>query len=110
MINAIDKYDINIYVIDNVLHLLAYELSKTSTGFYTCDYEKEIALLIPMDNQHHEEIAYLLDSEEWNDGEHDWEEYDEWETTDYLKEGNTPFLIKTWVRSLPEYIPRKANQ
>ena len=106
----IDQYDINIYVSDNVLHLLAYELSVTNDGSYICDYEEETALLIPMDKQHHEEIAYLLDSEEWNDGEHDWEEYDEWNTTDYLKVGNTPAIIRTWVESLPEYTPRKANQ
>lgn len=94
-------YDINVYVDgDEILNLSAYELLIQGEGF-TTNTEKYHTLKIPMTRQYHEEIAYLLDNEDWV-GE-DWEDHDWWHTTEYLTEGDTPVMLKEWVESLPNY-------
>ena len=105
--NQIDLYDINIWCnTEGVLNLTAVELKEDGDN-YQSNHAKTITLPIPMDEKHHDVIAYLLDSEEWED--RDWIDHDYWNTTNYLLEGDTPFMIKTWVRSLPYYTPEKVG-
>jgi hypothetical protein len=106
--NQIDLYDINIWCGgEGFLTITAYQLQEDKEGKYATDTSKYLFLNVPMDEKHHEVIAYLLDSEEWE--EQDWEDHDYWNTTNYLLEGETPFMIKVWVRSLPYYTPKKVE-
>jgi len=106
--DVIDVYDINIYCSNNILHLTAYKLVRLGYDGNTLRSEmnESVTLRLPMDEAHFEEVAYLLDSEDWFFDVEEWDEYDFWDTTDYLKVGNTPELIKNWVESLPPYTPR----
>lgn len=109
MKDTIDLYDINIYCAgDGIVSLSAYELKEDAKGTYSTNTSKCITLNIPMDEMHWNEVAYLLDSEEWED--QDWEDYDYWNTTNYLLEGEAPFMIAVWVRSLPFYTPEKVEE
>lgn len=107
-INQIDLYDINIYCSgEGYLSVIAVELKEDGDN-YQSNHSKTITLNIPMDEEHYDIIAYLLDTEEWQD--RDWTDYDFWDTTNWLLEGDTPFMIKTWVRSLPYYTPEKVGE
>jgi hypothetical protein len=109
--NQIDLYDINIwYSGDDTLSITAYELAEDSEGTYRTNTTKYNTLSIPMDESHREVVAYLLDNEDWE--QMDWEvleDYDKWDTTNYLLEGEPPFMIRVWVRSLPYYTPEKVG-
>lgn len=106
--NQIDLYDINVWCSqEGVLSVSAYELKEDGDNYQTNSY-KYTTLNIPMDEEHKDIVSYLLDREDWQ-GEN-WIDYDFWDTTNWLLEGDTPFLIKTWVRSLPLYTPEKVGE
>jgi|LakMenEpi03Aug12_release.lakeMendotaPanAssembly.Ray.scaffolds.fasta_scaffold1143150_1 hypothetical protein len=109
--NDIDLYDINVwYSGDDTLSITAYELADDSEGTYRTNTTKYNTLSIPMDESHKEVIAYLLDNYDWE--EMDWEvleDYDKWDTTNWLLEEESPFMLKVWARSLPYYTPEKVG-
>lgn len=96
-------YDYNIYVLDGVLSLSAYQLEIAPNGHTQIRTDNFKTLDIPMIESNKDEIAYLLDSEEWEDDAYGWDEYDAWRGCDYLTEGDTPAMIAEWVNRLPEY-------
>jgi len=109
MKDTIDLYDINIYCAgDGILSLSAYRLQEDAKGTYATDTSNYLTLAIPMDEKHHDVVAYLLDTEDWE--EEDWEDHDYWNTTNYLLEGEAPFMVAVWVRSLPFYTPKKVEE
>lgn len=108
-------HDVNVYVIDGVLNLIAYKLiysdamdgKVVSVGTSVSD---EVArLTISMHTQIDQEISalrYLLDSEEYNEKDLNfWEEYDSWASTPWLAEGDTPDMVKQFSGSLKAYTP-----
>jgi 2-polyprenyl-6-methoxyphenol hydroxylase-like FAD-dependent oxidoreductase len=99
----IDLYDVNVYCDGDVLFVTAYELKQDKSGAYATNTDRYATLPIPMVDENHQLIAYLLDNEEWQ--EQEWEDYDFWHTVDYLIEGNIPPRIAEFVTSLPFYAP-----
>jgi hypothetical protein len=97
------EYDFNIYVIDGVLSLSAYQLEIASNGQRQLRTDNYITKYYPMTEENYEEITYLLDSEDWIDELSNWEEYDAWGYNEHLTEGEVPASITEWVNSLPEY-------
>jgi hypothetical protein len=97
-------YDINVSCIKKgVLILRAVEnLEYLAQNGHIHPTFRSTSLEIPMDADHHDEVAYLLDCEYWDEEYklEDWINYDERHTTDWLKEGDTPTRIKEWVEIL----------
>ena len=103
-------YDINVSCIEKgVLILLAAENREHYGEIYPTF--RSTSIEIPMDAEHHDEVAYLLNCEYWDEEYklEDWIDHDEWHTTDWLYEGDTPIMIKEWVDSLPTYINERAE-
>lgn len=110
--DILDKYDFNVYIVDGEIGLYAYRQkyqthSSTETGvlrYVECDTSSYTSVKLPMTIQYHEEIAYLLDNEEWLDEDlANWEEYDNWVGAEYLTEGEIPAIIKSYLEHLPNY-------
>jgi len=100
----LDQYDINIFVDEDnqQLNLTAYELMYQN-GELCCNTDTYTTLRIPMTIQYFDEIAYLLDNENWLDNIDELAGYDEWNTSDYLKVGTTPKMIAEWADGLLPY-------
>ncbi len=96
-------YDYNVYVLDGVLSLTAYQLEIASNGQIQMRTDNYISEHYPMTPENHDAVAYLLDNEEWADDIAGWDEHDDWHGIDYLTQGNTPAMITEWVNNLPEY-------
>ena len=96
------EYDYNVYVSEDVLSLCAYEQELSATGQLQTRTDKYKTLKIELTEANHEEIAYLLNTEDWQD-DNEWNEYDSWHDLNYLIEGDTPEVIKNWLDKLPEY-------
>ncbi len=97
------EYDYNIYVIDGVLSLSAYQLEIASNGQKQLRTDNYVSEHYPMTKENHEIVSYLLDSEEWDNDIADWDELDMWRDGGYLTEGDAPVMIAEWVNKLPEY-------
>lgn len=106
---AISKvYDINVWVEDDELKMVAYKLHIDSNNNLTTDTSKEgqtgeVFRRSLKDKRSHSVISYLLDLDEW-DLRGNWDGYDWWDTTDYLQVGDTPKPIKDWYESLEPYV------
>lgn len=98
-----NEYDYNIYVIDGVLSLSAYQLERASNGQKQLRTDNYVTQRYPMTKENHAIISYLLDSEDWADDIAYWDEMDIWQGKDYLTEGDVPVMIAEWVNALPEY-------
>lgn len=112
-----NEYDVNIYVVDEEVNLLAYPMGVDDEGefVHTDTTVEPIALRIPLattDADLQAIIAYLLNNETYWDVSHDfldeghqwtewWEEHDEWSGTRHMSNG--PRLLKAWIESLPFY-------
>ena len=113
------EYDINIYVIDNIVKVLCYEMKTDDKGIFvsTVTEKDPIRLEIPIDttNVHLQEIlGFLLDKEDYWDVPHEfldagydwmewWEEHDEWTGMDALLSDSAPKLLRDWAKALPTY-------
>lgn len=96
-------YDYNIYVLDGVLSLSAYQLEMTRDGYIQMRTDNYITEHYPMTEENHDVIAYLLDNEEWDNDIAEWDECDIWRDKGYLTEGDAPVMITEWLDNLPEY-------
>lgn len=96
-------YDYNIYVLDGVLSLSAYQLEIASNGQIQIRTDNYVSEHYQMTPENHDVISYLLDSEDWADDIAGWDEIDMWRGKEYLTEGNVPAMIAEWVNNLPEY-------
>jgi hypothetical protein len=115
-------YDVNVYVVDGVVRLSAYEHKYSDNPEarepIETNTEKFHTISFPMGDDHREEISYLLDSDEWDDLDQypdgvavGWQDYDSpWEQLDWLYEGDTPEKIRVWADLLPEYAPEVAHE
>ena len=105
-----NEYDINVYVVDGVVYLSAYEYTYSDApqpepnGTNTANF---ITLELPMDTGDADEIAYLLSDENWQG--QDWQDYDSpWESKAWLS--YAPARIAEWSDGLPEYTPTVQHQ
>lgn len=98
--------DINIYIEDGVLHLVAYKLTTNYWGFVTADTSEAGQLghmVIPMREEFSEEIYYLLNSEDVfldRASTEQWEGHDFWDCDPYLAVGNAPKSIRDFHRQI----------
>lgn len=128
-------YDINVYVVDGVLRLSAYELKYLDNPErqepVESNGDKFITLEIPMTMEHYGEVAYLLTDPKWHtpnetfemaDGEmytaeelfalavDRWQDYDSWEGGEDWYNGLPTQRLKDWIDGLPEYEPEPAHE
>lgn len=59
-------------------------------------------LRVPMQPKHHQEVSYILDTEDWEDWETDTYQYSKiFDSYEEFVAGNTPMLVSWWVSLLP---------
>jgi len=103
-------YDYNIYVLDGVLSLSAYQLEIASHGYIQTRTDNYVSEHYQMTPDNHDVISYLLNSEDWADDIAGWDELDMWRDKEYLAEGDVPAMIAEWVNNLPEYEMRDLSK
>ncbi len=130
-------YDFNVYVVDGVVRLSAYEMKyldnpencepvETNTGKFT-------TLEIPMTMAHYGEVAYLLENPKWHTADDDavlrligsdnptelerravaideWQDYDAWVGGQEWLDGLPTQRLKDWADGLPEYEAEPAHE
>jgi len=103
-------YDIEICVEDGLFKIVPYKLEiayDNGAPFLSTDYsaplKKRIFKCNLTDSRNRDLIAYVLDSEEWNETRTYWDGFSEWHNTGYLTVGDVPARISKWLNSLPEY-------
>jgi hypothetical protein len=102
-------HDINIRIEDDKLKIVAYKLKlqKNSNEIYfdtDTRYASGKVFECPINHKPNQElIAYVLDSEYWNETRTYWDGYSDWQTTEFLTIGDVPARIAKWMASLPEY-------
>lgn len=107
------EYDLNVYVVDGVARLSAYEYTYSDApepepnGTNT---SKFITLEVPMDEAHSAEVAFLLSDDDWQDSSvEDWQDYDSaWENMAWLE--TAPASLQAWGATLPEYMPETQHE
>lgn len=98
--------DINIYVEDGFLHVVAYKLTTDYWGWLTADTSMAGtlgSLRIPMDKAWKEDIFYLLNSEDVFLDEastEKWDGHDFWDCDTYLSIGNAPKNIREFHKEI----------
>ena len=106
-------YDLNVYIVDGVLNLTAYEqLYDDSSNPEPCatNNEKFTILPIPIEPAYDRELTYLL-GEDWVKSRvEDWQDYDEWEDLKILATPDTPLILSEWAKGLPPYEPEIEHQ
>lgn len=106
-------YDLNVYVVDGVLRLSAYEhLYYDSPDPTPCatNNEKFHTLPIPLEPAYDKELSYLLGSDWTKHTYEEWQDYDDWEDYDRLKVAETPLMLRDWADGLPEYEPTLEHE
>lgn len=102
-------HDIEICVEDGYLKVIPYKLQiqyhDNLTPYFVADtstkgQSKMFKCVFTPKN--HDIISYVFDLEEWQ-MRGDWEGFSEWNTTEYLTEGEAPERIKRWLSELPSY-------
>lgn len=104
-------HDIEICVEDDVFKIIPYKLkvvySNQGEPYFEADTSTEgqsnMFSCALKDKRNRDVIAYVLDLEEWDTTRTYWEGFSEWNTTEYLTEGDVPARIQKWLKSLPEY-------
>ena len=129
------EYEYNVYVVDAVVRLSAYELkyldNPENQEPMETNGDKFITLEIPMTMENYGEVAYLLENPKWHtpkekfemaDGEvytenelfalavENWQEYDSWEGGTAWLDGLPSKRLHDWVNGLPEYEPAPAHE
>ena len=120
------EYDVNIYVIDNLVKVLCYEMETDETGIFiaTNTIKDPIKLEIPIDSVDEElkdMIGFLLGNETYWDVSHEfleagyewmdwWEEHDEWTGMDSLITDHAPKALTDWIDSLPYYDAKVSDR
>ena len=111
-------YDVHFYREDgeDVLQVIPYQLQVDPQGYFVNNYDVDtghLILRLPMhDKRYRDAIGYILDVHNWYEMREYWD-VDEWNTTDYLRVGDTPPVIKRWLDKLPIYeitIPVKERR
>lgn len=129
------EYEFNVYVVDGVLRLSAYEIkyldNPENQEPMETNGDKWHTLEIPMTMENYGEVAYLLGDPNWHtpkekpemaDGteptEADllahaiegWQDHDSWEGGEGWYYGLPTQRLKGFVETLPEYEPEPAHE
>jgi hypothetical protein len=129
------EYEYNVYVVDAVVRLSAYEMkyldNPENQEPMETNGDKFITLEIPMTMENYGEVAYLLENPNWHilkeelemaDGEvytedelfalavEAWQEYDSWEGGTAWLNGLPSKRLRDFVNGLPEYEPEPAHE
>lgn len=111
-------FDVNVYVIDGQVNVIFYKLIYSNklngevVGADTTDAGEAGRVTLNIHTQNDEEIQairYALDSEEYYDRPlNDWEEFDEWNTSNWFMAGDSPRIFREFYDSLEPYEPELA--
>jgi hypothetical protein len=129
------EYEFNVYVVDGMVRLSAYEMkyldNPENQEPAETNGDKFITLVIPMNMDHFGEVAYLLENPKWHvpkekpemaDGTEPteldlravaidgWQDYDSWEGGEDWYNGLPTQRLKDWVDGLPEYEPEPSHE
>lgn len=66
-------------------------------------------LKVPMEQLYHEEVSYILDSEDWSDESENYEHTFETDWNNFAA-GDTPKLVAWWLATLPEARPKNRRR
>jgi len=107
------EYDLNVYVVDGVARLSAYEYTYSDSDDPQpngTEMSKFVTLEVPMDEAHHDEVAFLLSDEDWHESPvEDWQDFDSpWENMAWLE--TAPASIRAWGDALAEYEPTTQHE
>ena len=102
-------YDWNIYVRDySTLTVSAYPLITDSDGdAVQTDSSKWVSLYLPMNSEHSETIAYLLEDADWSKSV--WEDHDAWVAEDFLTCPEAPAVVRAFVDSVRQLTTEQFN-
>ena len=97
-------HSIAIRIEDDTLLVQAYKLGVQDNEFVRTDQKvgKPFTCKIHA-KQNREVVAYILDSENWDEIRTYWDGYYENEYSTYLTIGNPPARVTAWVDKLPAY-------
>ena len=108
-------FDVNVYVVDGVVNVIFYKLIYSDQlngeviGADTSEngVAGKLALNIHSRNTDEvEAIRYALDAQEYDEQQLNyWEEFDEWNTTDWFLAGETPRILREFYDGLEPYEP-----
>ncbi len=108
-------FDVNVYVIDGVVNVIFYKLiysdalNGTVIGADTSSNGEAGKLTLNIHSRDAEEveaIRYALDAQEYDEQQLNyWEEFDEWNTTDWFLQGDTPKIFRDFYDGLEPYEP-----
>jgi hypothetical protein len=129
------EYEFNVYVVDGVARLSAYEMkyldNPENQEPAETNGDKWHTLEIPMTMANYGELAYLLEDPKWHvpkeefemaDGEvytepqllalavESWQDHDAWEGGEAWLAGLPTQRLADWVAGLPEYEPAPAHE
>jgi len=115
MIMKSKLFDVNVYVIDGVVNVFFYKLiyadalNGSIVGAATSKSGEAGRLAINIHSQDREEIEairYALDCDSYDDRPlNEWEEFDEWNTSEWFMQGDTPKIFRDFANGLQEYEP-----
>lgn len=100
-------HDIEICVEDGEFKIIPYKLEVGDDNYFHGDYSDKgqgpVFKCSLVDKRNRDVIAYVLDLENWDETRTYWEGFSEWQTTEYLTQGQIPAKIQKWLDKLPEY-------
>ena len=102
-------YEIEICVEEGYLKVIPYKLQiqydDIMKPYFSADTSKKGQSKVfkcAMTKKNHALVAHILDRDEW-ELRGDWEGFSEWQTTEYLDQGDVPERLKKWLDELPTY-------
>ena len=108
-------FDVNVYVVDGTVNVIFYKLIYADSlngqivGADTTDKGEagRVSLNIhATDPETIEAIRYALDSDSYDDRPlNEWEEFDEWNTSEWFMQGDSPKIFREFTNGLEEYEP-----
>lgn len=100
-------HDIEICIEEGKFKIIPYKLMISADGYLTGDYsEAGQSPMFECDLQHkanRDLIGYVLRRPNWHETRTYWEDFSEWDTTEYLHKGDAPDRLRKWLNKLPIY-------
>ena len=95
-------YRVRISIDDSTLNIQAHKLAIENNNFVAGDTIGK-AFTRKLDKRNRDVIAYVLDSEDWDNIRTYWDGYYSWEDSTFLEVGDAPEAVTKWLDGLPEY-------
>lgn len=113
-------FDVNVYVINGKVNVIFYKLIYSDAlngkiiGADTSDAGEAGRVVLNIhshDGEEMEAIRYALDSENYDDRPlNGWEEFDEWNTSQWFMEGESPRIFREFYDGLEPYEPQLGKE